>query len=130
LNNKPAAGWTLADNEWGWGAVQRVQLLRAAVARHSTHTLGSLVAAMNRAATQDLQDAVVLPAIAGLLRTGPGRALASRRCSPSSNNGGPKVRLAVDKMQAERASHFDPEVLDALMVALPEVEAIRRACGD
>ncbi|HWW89547.1 MAG TPA: HD domain-containing phosphohydrolase [Solirubrobacteraceae bacterium] len=40
------------------------------------------------------------------------------------------VRLAIDKMQAERASHFDPEVLDAFMAALPEVEAIRRAYGD
>ena len=70
-NNKPAAGWTAADNNWGWGAVQRVQLLRAAVARNSNHTLGSLVAAMNRAATQDLRDAVVLPAVAGVLRTGP-----------------------------------------------------------
>jgi hypothetical protein len=40
------------------------------------------------------------------------------------------VRLAIDKMQAERASHFDPEVLDAFMAALPEVEAIRRAYGE
>ena len=37
------------------------------------------------------------------------------------------VRLAVDKMQAERASHFDPELLDAFMTALPKVEVIRRA---
>jgi putative two-component system response regulator len=37
------------------------------------------------------------------------------------------ARLAVDKMQAERASHFDPELLDAFMAALPEVEVIRRA---
>jgi putative two-component system response regulator len=40
------------------------------------------------------------------------------------------VRLAIDKMQAERGSHFDPEVLDAFMAALPQVEAIRRASGD
>jgi putative two-component system response regulator len=39
------------------------------------------------------------------------------------------VRLAVDKMQAERASHFDPEVLDAFMAALPKVETIRQAYG-
>jgi putative two-component system response regulator len=37
------------------------------------------------------------------------------------------ARLAVEKMQAERASHFDPELLDAFMTALPEVEVIRRA---
>jgi putative two-component system response regulator len=40
------------------------------------------------------------------------------------------VRLAIDKMQAERASHFDPEVLDAFMAALPEMEAIRRTYVD
>jgi response regulator RpfG family c-di-GMP phosphodiesterase len=33
-------------------------------------------------------------------------------------------------MQAERASHFDPEVLDAFMAALPEMEAIRRTYVD
>jgi putative two-component system response regulator len=37
------------------------------------------------------------------------------------------ARLAVDKMHAERASHFDPELLDAFVAALPEVEVIRRA---
>jgi putative two-component system response regulator len=39
------------------------------------------------------------------------------------------VRLAVEKMQAERATHFDPELLDGFMAALPEVEVIRRAHG-
>jgi putative two-component system response regulator len=39
------------------------------------------------------------------------------------------ARLAVDKMQAERGSHFDPELLDAFTAALPKVEAIRRAYG-
>jgi putative two-component system response regulator len=40
------------------------------------------------------------------------------------------VRLAVDKMQAERGSHFDPAVLDAFMAALPKVEAIHQAYGN
>ena len=40
------------------------------------------------------------------------------------------LRLAIDTMQAERASHFDPELLDAFMAALPEVETIRRTYGD
>jgi acyl-homoserine lactone acylase PvdQ len=70
-NNKPAAGWTAADDEWAYGSVHRVQLLADAVARRSTHSLGSLVAAMNRASTQDLRDAEVLPAIDAVLRTGP-----------------------------------------------------------
>jgi putative two-component system response regulator len=39
------------------------------------------------------------------------------------------ARLAIGKMQAERGSHFDPELLDAFMLAMPEVEATRRAYG-
>jgi hypothetical protein len=47
--------------------VQRVQLLRNAVERSKTHTLASLVGAMNRAATQDLREVAVLPALMKLV---------------------------------------------------------------
>jgi acyl-homoserine lactone acylase PvdQ len=70
-NNKPAAGWTAADDEWAYGSVHRAELLEHAVARQTTHTLGSLVAAMNRAATQDLRNDEVLSAIQAVLDTGP-----------------------------------------------------------
>jgi len=40
------------------------------------------------------------------------------------------IRSALDTMQAERASHFDPDLLDAFMDALPEVEAVRQAYAD
>jgi putative two-component system response regulator len=40
------------------------------------------------------------------------------------------VRFALQTMRAERAAHFDPELLDAFMAALPEVEATRRTYGD
>jgi putative two-component system response regulator len=40
------------------------------------------------------------------------------------------VRSAIDSMLAERATHFDPDVLDAFMTALAEVEVIRLACVD
>jgi putative two-component system response regulator len=40
------------------------------------------------------------------------------------------VRFALQTMRAERATHFDPELLDAFMAALPEVEATRRTYGD
>ena len=62
-NNKPAKGWTAADDQWSWGSIQRVQELKNAVARVTNHTLGSLVGAMNRAATQDLRDALLVPGI-------------------------------------------------------------------
>jgi acyl-homoserine lactone acylase PvdQ len=69
-NNKPAVGWPAADNQWSYGSIYRNQLLRNAINRSQTHDLGSLVAAMNRAATQDLRTELVLPAIAAVLDSG------------------------------------------------------------
>jgi putative two-component system response regulator len=40
------------------------------------------------------------------------------------------LRSAIEEMQSERASHFDPAVIDAFMTALPEVEAVRNAYAD
>ncbi|HYM91805.1 MAG TPA: HD domain-containing phosphohydrolase, partial [bacterium] len=40
------------------------------------------------------------------------------------------VRSAIDMMRAERAAHFDPEMLDAFMAALPDAEAVRRTYSD
>ena len=68
-NNKQARGFATADNNWSYGSVQRVDLLTAAVGK-AKHTLVSLVAAMNRAATQDLRIMRVWPTVAAVLRTG------------------------------------------------------------
>jgi acyl-homoserine lactone acylase PvdQ len=62
-NNKPARGFSSSDDNWSFGPVQRVQLLRNAVARQKVHTLASLTGAMNRAATQDLRTVAVLPVL-------------------------------------------------------------------
>jgi acyl-homoserine lactone acylase PvdQ len=70
-NNKPARGFGSSDSNWGYGSIHRSQLLEDAVARQDSHTLASLVGAMNRAATQDLRVTRVLPAIADVLQTGP-----------------------------------------------------------
>ena len=40
------------------------------------------------------------------------------------------VKSAIEMMREERGRHFDPELLDAFLVALPEVEAIRHAYAD
>jgi acyl-homoserine lactone acylase PvdQ len=66
-NNKPVAGWQAADDQWAWGSIHREQLLHDAIDRRQTHTLGSVVAAMNRAATQDLRDWKVMRAISAVL---------------------------------------------------------------
>ena len=70
-NNKPGRGFSASDDNWTFGTVQRVQLLRNAVARRRKHTLATLVAAMNEAATQDLRAVAVLPSVAAVLQTAP-----------------------------------------------------------
>lgn len=69
-NNKPARGFAAADDDWSAGAVQRVDLLAARIAQRPKHSLGSVVAAMNQAATQDLRAVRVWPAIRAVLATG------------------------------------------------------------
>ena len=70
-NNKPASGFAASDDNWAYGPVQRVELLAAQVAKRRTHTLATLVAAMNVAATQDLGAADVLPVLVNVLGTPP-----------------------------------------------------------
>ncbi len=40
------------------------------------------------------------------------------------------VKSAIEMMREERGTHFDPELLDAFLGALPEIEAIRKAYAD
>jgi acyl-homoserine lactone acylase PvdQ len=70
-NNKPAANVGSADSNFSYGAVQRVDLLRAEIAAQKKHTLASVVSAMNEAATQDLRVVRVWPLIRAVLDTGP-----------------------------------------------------------
>jgi acyl-homoserine lactone acylase PvdQ len=70
-NQKPAPGWSAADDQWGFGSVHRVELFRPFVARRRVHSLATLAGAMNGAATQDLRTVQVLPAIDRLLRRTP-----------------------------------------------------------
>ncbi len=65
-NNKPAPGFSAADDQYGYGPVYRSQSLDAAIAQQLAAKGGhlaraDLVAAMERAATVDLTGASVLP---------------------------------------------------------------------
>ncbi len=40
------------------------------------------------------------------------------------------VKSAIEMMRSERGSHFDPQLLDAFLGALPEIEVIRKAYAD
>ena len=70
-NNKPAADVGAADSNFSYGSVHRVELLTAAVAGRKKHTLVTVTAAMNKAATQDLRVLRVWPVIREVLRTSP-----------------------------------------------------------
>jgi acyl-homoserine lactone acylase PvdQ len=69
-NNKPAANVGSADSNFAYGPVHRVQLLTAAITGVKKHTLTSVAAAMNKAATQDLRVMRVWPMIRAVLQTG------------------------------------------------------------
>ncbi len=77
-NNKPARGFSASDDNWSFGPVQRVQLLVDQVAKRGKHTLATLVAAMNAAATQDLGAVAVLPVARHHGRLDEGRCVAAR----------------------------------------------------
>jgi len=112
-NNKPAAGWTAADDEWAYGSVHRSELLQNAVARKPTQSLGSLVAAMNRAATQDIRNAVDLPAIQAVLQTGP---------APTPRE--QQMLDLLDQWRAEGSSRLDRDLdgkIDAPGAAITDV---------
>jgi acyl-homoserine lactone acylase PvdQ len=70
-NNRPAADVGSADSNYSYGSVQRVDLLRSAIAARKKHTLATVTGAMNKAATQDLRVARVWPVIKAVLQTGP-----------------------------------------------------------
>ncbi|HLM27319.1 MAG TPA: penicillin acylase family protein [Thermoleophilaceae bacterium] len=78
-NQKPAPGWSAADDQWGLGSVHRVELFRPFVSRRRRHTLATLASAMNGAATQDLRTVQVLPAIDRLLKGTPAPNARTRR---------------------------------------------------
>jgi acyl-homoserine lactone acylase PvdQ len=69
-NNKPAAGFPAADDNWTYGSVHRVQLLDAGIAAKKTHTPASVVGAMNAAATKDLRWTLI-PLLADVMSHAP-----------------------------------------------------------
>jgi acyl-homoserine lactone acylase PvdQ len=69
-NNKTMAGFQAPDDNWTYGAEQRVQLLTNNLGTGDGQTLESLTSAMNKAATQDVRVALFEPLLAAVLKTG------------------------------------------------------------
>jgi acyl-homoserine lactone acylase PvdQ len=89
-NNKPAQGWVNGDTEWGYGPVQRVELLERNLATRPKHDLASVVGAMNAGATQDPRAVDLLPTLAAVLRGSP---------APSA-----RAQAMLDQLEAWRAA--------------------------
>lgn len=70
-NNRPAPRWGAADDNWSYGAVQRVQMLQNGLATRDKHDLASVTSAMNAAATQDLRSVALTPVLTELLSAAP-----------------------------------------------------------
>lgn len=69
-NNKPARGFPGADDQYGYGAEQRVDLLNRNLRMRPKNSLATVVGSMNAAATQDVRDIVFLPVLAKVLAKG------------------------------------------------------------
>jgi acyl-homoserine lactone acylase PvdQ len=67
-NNKAARGFEAADNRWSYGLSHRVDLLLRNLRGRNKQSLTTLVGAMNAAATQDLRDIDIVPALTTALR--------------------------------------------------------------
>jgi acyl-homoserine lactone acylase PvdQ len=70
-NNKPALGWSAADDEWSYGPVQRVNMLMRNLNKRRKNTLATVTGAMNAAATQDFRALQMQPLLDKVLATGP-----------------------------------------------------------
>lgn len=70
-NSKPAPGWSSADNAWGVGAIQRVDLLNDRVTGLTDATPASVTFAHQDAATGDPRGDKVVPAMLAVLDGSP-----------------------------------------------------------
>jgi hypothetical protein len=123
-NNKPARSFGVSDSNWSYGSIHRSQLLESAISEHrGKHTLTSVVAAMNKAATQDLRAEKVLRAIAAVLETGtapnPRDARMLKLLRDWRNRGSSRIDRALDgRVDHPGAAIFDaawPKIADAVM---------------
>ena len=67
-NNKPARGFASADDHWSYGSLQRVQMLSSKLPAKKKYSPAGVVAAMNRAATEDLRGTRIVPDLADVLK--------------------------------------------------------------
>jgi acyl-homoserine lactone acylase PvdQ len=112
-NNKPSAGTYSADDEWGWGPVQRVLALRdrvtASIAKGKL-TRADLTADMIDAATVDVRGAYVLPDMLAMVGDDPA-------LKPYIDLLKSWVASGAHRVDRDRTGHYTDQAAVALMDA-------------
>jgi acyl-homoserine lactone acylase PvdQ len=112
-NNKAARGWGAADDEWGNGSVNRVELFNEAIGRRKKHTLATVVGAMNEAATQDNRGALGLTAPLAVLETAPPPTERARQMRELLHDWRDRGSSRIDANLDGFADHAGVAILDA-----------------
>jgi acyl-homoserine lactone acylase PvdQ len=125
-NNKPAAGFGAADNNWTYQSVQRNDLFKGFKRRNRLHEVLSVV---NRAATQDLRAVEVWPVIEAVLQGGPPPDERSRQAVQLVNAWIARGASRLDRDLDGRIDDPGAAVLDQSWDALSEA-VLRPVLGD
>jgi acyl-homoserine lactone acylase PvdQ len=125
-NNKPAAGFGAADNNWSYQSVHRNDLFKGFKRRSRLHEVLSVV---NRAATQDLRAVEVWPVIRAVLAGGSAPDERSARAVALVNEWVGRGASRLDRDLDGRIDDPGAAVLDQSWDALSEA-VLRPVLGD
>jgi acyl-homoserine lactone acylase PvdQ len=120
-NNKPARSFAASDSNWSYGSIHRSQLLESAIEERRSHTLTSVVAAMNKAATQDLRAAKVLRSIAAVLETGPAPKPRAARMLKLLRDWRSRGASRIDRVLDGKIDHPGAAIFDAAWPKIADV---------
>jgi len=113
-NNKPAPEWGAASDQYGYGAVQRVQLYTGFTSKMTEARDASI---MNKAATQDLRAVRVWPVIKQVLAGGPAP---SKLAEETANLVSTWVENGASQFGTERPKEPAAAVMDAIWAPIAE----------
>ena len=125
-NNKPAAGFGAADNNWSYQSVHRNELFAGFKRRSRLHEVLGVV---NRASTQDLRAIEVWPTIRAVLSGGPAPDARSAEAVALVNKWIGRGASRLDRDLDGRVDDPGAAVLDQSWDALSEA-VLRPALGD
>jgi acyl-homoserine lactone acylase PvdQ len=125
-NNKPAAGFGAADNNWTYQSVHRNDLFKGFKRRSRLHDVLGVV---NRAATQDLRALEVWPLIREVLSSGPAPDARSEQAAALVDAWRRSGSSRLDRDLDGRIDHPGAAVLDQTWDALSEA-VLRPVLGD